>query len=651
MGQTLFKTCFFLLLFITSGAGVSQVRSDVAPGGVKGATQWLIADTLEGKSKLISQLRGKPSLSPHNPRSFGWLNYYPALLLNEANSLSANLGKEDLHKATFFTVYQANATGKEHLIWALEKEKKTSLVLTTERMADLENYHYMNFTDVAPAKPKIAIYSQSKPKDTIGVTNQTWNIGQLPTSVQLPVSAFNGLLPEIIVFNRILDREERLKVASYLALKYGITLSETSATYLNSQGETIWNGESSPMYHHNIAGIGRDDASAWLQKVASSSNAPHFLCISTPAALQNNHFLLWGDNDQPLSPAPKRPGMPALLQRHWLLAPYGNQSIWDTKIVLNTKSLYTSTPQNPVFWMVIDSSGTGEFSPLTTHYHKMRMLDPDGFAHFEVALKTNTSSKSIFSFMVGGELLLTTAVVPPTCAKPESGQFQVKVVGGLPPYHLRILNKTTGQSTDRYLQDNRLAELLTGLTAGNYELKVTDANQQVYLDSLWFQPTDAPLPVSLATTYELPTNNAVQLNAAKNMPADVAYHWQGPNNFESRAPDVALPQSGNYTLTTTLRGCSYTHQIQVNGPLLSLFSAVEVYPNPSNGKFTIKMMLHQPAEVRISVYNTEGKFMFSKTVSGADRYIVNEQLVSSGLYHVVLQSGNAISTNKLLISP
>ncbi|HAK78351.1 MAG TPA: hypothetical protein DCM71_15920 [Runella sp.] len=651
MGQTLLKTCFFLLLFATSRVGVSQIRSHAAPGGVKGATQWLIADTLAGESRLISQLRGKPSLSPQNPRSIGWLNHYPALLLNETNSLSANLGREELHKATFFTVYQAKPTDKEHLIWFLEKEKKISLVLTTERVADLENYRYMNFTDVAPTKPKIAIYSQSKPKDTVAVANQTWNIGQLPTSVQLPVSVFNGLLPEIIVFNRTLDREERLKVASYLALKYGITLSETSATYLNSRGEIIWNGEQSPTYHHNIAGIGRDDASAWLQKIASSSNAPHFLSISTPAALPNNHFLLWGDNDQPLSPAPNRPGIPALLRRHWQLAAFGKQPIWDTKIVLDTKSLYTPIPQNPVFWMVIDSSGTGEFSPLTTHYHKMRTLDAQGFAHFEVVLKTNTAQKNTFSFMVAGELLLATAVGAPTCAKPESGRFQVKVVGGLPPYHLRVLNKTTGQSTSRYLQDNRLTELLTGLTAGKYELKVTDARQQVYLDSLWLQPTDAPLPVALATAYELPTSKPLPLNAAKNMPADVAYHWQGPNGFESSSPEVALSQSGNYTLTTTLQGCSYTHEIQVNSPLVSLFSAVEVYPNPSNGRFTIKMMLHHPADVRVSVYNTEGKFMFSKTVSGADRYIINEQLASSGLYHVVLQSENAVSTNKLLISP
>lgn len=649
MSSPLSKTGFVLAFCFSTLVGISQIRTDGAPGGVKGATQWLIADTLAGKSILSSRIPGKPSPSIPNPRSFGWINYHPSLIMNGPNSFSVNLGKEDMNKATFFTVYQAGNTGKDQLIWTVEKNRKTSLVFTTDRVADLEDYRYMNFTDLAPATPKINIYGQLKSKDSLEVTQQTWNIGKIPDTPLLPVSIFSGLMPEIIAFNRVLDREERLKVASYLALKYGITLTEPGATYLNSRGESIWNGEEMPTYHHNIAGIGRDDASGWLQKLAGSSNSPQLLSVSVAAEPENNQFLLWGDNDQPLSPAAKLPGMPELLKRKWLFTPYGNNPVWETEIVLDTKQVYAAISAKPVYWMVIDSTGTGDFSSPGIQYLKMDRLDEQGFAHFKVSLKKNRAGKSIFTFMAARDLLPVTKVLAPNCAKPESGQFQVKILGGQAPFELNIVNKTTGRTTNHQIQDSRTEKELTGLTAGKYLLQVTDARQQVYADSFWVQPTDAPNSPALSDAYELSAGKSIQVNAAENMPTGITYYWQGPDNFEARSPVIELSQAGIYTLTTTQNGCSYIREIQVNGPQISVFHSEMVYPNPSVGIFNVKIMLNKSAAVNLAVYSEEGKLILSKKAAGADHYMFSEQLTATGLYYIVLQSGNSIATHKLLI--
>ncbi len=648
LSPAVIKTCLILAFCSCTLAGIAQLRTGGAPGGVKGATQWFVADTLNGECVLNSRIPGKRSLTAQNPRSFGWLNHHPSLILNGKNTLSANLGKEALHRATFFTVYQAGNTGKDQLIWTIHKNKKTSLVLTTNRLADLDDYQYMNFTDLAPAMPKINIYGQSKPKDSLEVTEQTWNIGKIPASPQLPVSVFSGLIPEMIAFDRVLNREERLKVASYLALKYGITLTEPGASYVNSQGETIWIGEATPVYHHNIAGIGRDDASDWLQKIAGSSNYPNLLSVSVAAEPANNHFLLWGDNDLPLAPASKLPGMPSLLKRSWLLTTSGSNPVWDTEIVLDTKQIYAAVPAKPVYWLVIDSTGLGHFAAPNIQYLKMDKLDAQGFAHFKVSWKKNKAGKNIFSFMVAQDLLLATNVVDPTCDKPESGQFQVKILGGQAPYDLNILNKTTGRTVNSQIQDNRLAEQVNGLTAGKYLLKVTDARQQVYVDSFWVNPVDAPQSM-LADVYDLSVGKVIQVNASEKMPAGTAYHWQGPDNFESMSPAIELNQAGIYTLTTTLNGCRSTREIRVNAPTVNLFSSGEVYPNPSNGMFNLKIRLRKTASVNLSIYSAEGKLILSKKASGADHYVFSEQLTASGLYYLVLQSGNSITTHKLLI--
>jgi hypothetical protein len=649
MSSSLFKICFVLAFCFSTLDGTSQIRTSGAPGGVKGATQWLVADTLGGKSILSSQIPSKPSLSPPNPRSFGWINHRPSLIMNGTNNLSINLGKEEMNRATFFTVYHTGNTSRDQLIWTVDKNKKTDLVLTTDRVADLEDYRYMNFTDLTPTMPKINIYGQSKSKDSLEITEQTWNIGKIPTSPQLPVSNFSGLIPEIIAFNRVLDREERLRVASYLALKYGITLTEPGGTYLNSRGETIWNGEAAPIYHHNIAGIGRDDASAWLQKIAGSSNYPNLLSLSVVAEPENDHFLLWGDNDLPLSLATKLPGMPALLKREWLITPYGSNPVWETEIVLDTKQVYATIPAKPVYWMLIDSTGTGDFSSAGIQYIKMDKLDEQGFAHFKVSWEKNKAGKSIFTFMVAQDLLLATNVIAPNCTKPESGQLQVKILGGQSPFFLTVTNKSTGRVSNRQIQDNRSTEELKGLSAGKYLLEVTDARQQVYADSFWVNPVEAPNPSALSDAYELLAGKSIQVNASENMLPGITYHWQGPDNFESSSPAIELSQAGVYTLTTTQNGCSYTREIQVNGLESSVFHSEMVYPNPSTGMFNVKIMLNKPAAVNLAVYSEEGRLILSKKASGADHYMFREQLTTNGLYYIVLQSGNSVTTHKLLI--
>lgn len=627
MNSASIKAFFVVVFWWGAFTTFSQNQLTPAPGGVAGAIRWWMAD------------------SNHAER----LNYHPARRLTPSNGLFLPLGNERLPSATFFTVYQTKERQKDQLIWSIEKNKKTSLVLTTERVADLEAIRYMNFTDLAPAMPKINIYGQLKSVDSSEVAEQTWNIGNLPTSPELPVSVFNGLVPELIAFNRVLDREERLKVASYLALKYGITLTESSGKYVNSLGKTLWNGEESPIFHHNIAGIGRDDASGWSQRIASSSHFPHLLTISAASSLNNHQYLLWGDNDQALVFAPKTMGMPTFLKRKGLVSSFG-KNVWETEVVWDTKQVFAAIPPNPVFWLAVDTTGTGEFAPLATCFFKMKNLDKQGLAYFNTIWSMNKAQKNHFSFVVAQDLLVTTKVTTPSCSQPDLGQFEVRILGGQPPYSLTIFNKSTGFAAQRQQPEKLSTAQFGGLSAGHYILNVTDALQQMYVDSFWVNPTEAPLPLGLSDTYSLVEGAApVRVNAAENMPAGITYRWRSPDKTESQLPEIELNQQGVYTLITTQNGCSSTREIQVNGPQLSVFHSEIVYPNPSNGKFSIKVRLHQLAPVHVSIFSAEGKQVLTDEAFGADHYLFSEQLTTHGLYLIVLQSGRSVTTHKLFI--
>lgn len=126
---------------------------------------------------------------------------------------------------------------------------------------------------------------------------------------------WDGRIPEAMTYSRNLSQGEMERVYSYLAVKYGITMrlstvagSTASGNYRNAAGELIWNYTGNSNYHYDVAGIGRDDASALEQKQSNSVNSDNLITIglggiaATNAENINNFdanqsFLLWGNNN------------------------------------------------------------------------------------------------------------------------------------------------------------------------------------------------------------------------------------------------------------------------------------------------------------------------------------------------------------------
>ena len=85
-------------------------------------------------------------------------------------------------------------------------------------------------------------------------------------------NSFTGKLAEVVVYQSKLSNADVQKVSSYLALKYGITLDQTSPLdYLASDGSTIWRASDNTGYTTDIFGIGRDDASGLNKKYPNRS--------------------------------------------------------------------------------------------------------------------------------------------------------------------------------------------------------------------------------------------------------------------------------------------------------------------------------------------------------------------------------------------
>ncbi|NRR22890.1 S-layer homology domain-containing protein [Brevibacillus sp. MS2.2] len=124
-------------------------------------------------------------------------------------------------------------------------------------------------------------------------------------------SRFYGKMSETILYNRKLTDEDRNKVNSYLALKYGLTLKDDNNApidYVASDGSTMWAASNNTGYANRITGIGRDEVGALYQKQSKSQvdGANVTLAIgnaieetnaqNTKTIAQDKSFFVFSDN-------------------------------------------------------------------------------------------------------------------------------------------------------------------------------------------------------------------------------------------------------------------------------------------------------------------------------------------------------------------
>jgi uncharacterized repeat protein (TIGR01451 family) len=148
--------------------------------------------------------------------------------------------------------------------------------------------------------------------------------------------SWDGDIAEVIVYQSTLTPAQYQQIESYLAIKYGITLDQTTLTdYLASDGTTkVWDAHANTTYNNDIAGIGRDDASELDQRKSRSINGNDPLLVDNSAAFgADKSFLVWGNNNGAVSlTAAYNGGSNNRLVRVWKVAETG--TVGTVKVIL-----------------------------------------------------------------------------------------------------------------------------------------------------------------------------------------------------------------------------------------------------------------------------------------------------------------------------
>ena len=314
------------------------------------------------------------------------LNFNPAFRFN-GTTLSIPPIEVTAEANSVIIVYQADTAMREEMpLWSFQADSTHTLALTTQRIVSSNSTILYNEENsrCAIVNSLTQLWRRRRMADTlhcsgwVGITDS---------------SEFTGMVAELVVLpcGEEFSDTALYQWCSYLAVKYGVTLQETS--YLSSDGTVIWPLDSLGQFSGSVIGIGRDDRFGLYQR--QSRTADGLLTIALDSITANNtlhgseladrEFLMVGSSEAAFSTSSE-----LYLEDDQTLNRYGDGV---TKVTGNgVRSRSTVLKMDASKWadslhryaLLVDRSGSGEY-----RYSNLEIFTPSGI---DTASKTLTFS-------------------------------------------------------------------------------------------------------------------------------------------------------------------------------------------------------------------------------------------------------------------
>ena len=397
---------------------------------------------------------------------------------------------------------------------------------------------------------------------------------------------------EFIIFDKKLSDVEICKVESYLASKYGLTVSDndggTGGDYVSTGGTTYWDASASSAYHNDVIVIGKDNSTLLNQKQSKSKDDSLKIFISTLAADNSSNsgtisndeaFIAIGHNGgkQHASDAvssEKPSGITSRIEREWKI----------------TNTNFTNAFSIEVEW---DISSSVDLSDLRL------LVDDDG--DFSNASSYGTADGLTFSFgsiIIGG---IGTGIIG-------SGQSKFVTIGSMDAGTTLPVQLVSFEA--EVLNEWNLLTWETASEINNDHFILEKSNDGVNWDEL------------------------TRVEGAGNSATSIGYSYLDKQGCTSGC---------YYRLTQVdFDGVSETFKlITVNFDYPQDIFKLEVFPNPTFDVANLNLVVPNDGIVSLQVYNNKSEVVYSAKVAaikGGNEFNINMLSFNSGIYYFVIQT-------------
>lgn len=135
------------------------------------------------------------------------------------------------------------------------------------------------------------------------------------------------------------------------------------------------------------------------------------------------------------------------------------------------------------------------------------------------------------------------------------------------------------------------------------------------------------------------------------------YQWYVNNSAIAGATDriFEIANPGIYQVTVSDENCQFRSKATVVTSLMNkeLGGTITIYPNPSSGEFTLKMINAYTGKVELMIYDLLGNNIFSENYTKKTESFQKQlslQTLPNGIYNIILDTDTERKIEKLLIS-
>jgi gliding motility-associated-like protein len=459
--------------------------------------------------------------------------------------------------------------------------------------------------------------------DKIVIGNE--NLINLPAQIDMA---------ELAIYAVTLSASERNKIESYLAIKYGFTLDQAAVNgndYTSSNGSVTWNRAANSGYANDITGIGRDDATALLQKQSKSINATSLVTLYNGAYAAGNFpilnsdnsngftidasFLLIGDNGLPATAGPCfYNGKAQRMQRIWKASRLGT---------VGTVTIAIDQAAVPVTIRNIIVSDDPTFPAATTAIYPLATANGKLFASLTL------NQNDYFSF-VTDTITVTLTPTQPICSNPNSGSVSTTVTGGIGTYGYT------------WAPGGQVTSGISNVPGGAYAVTITQGACQA----------SYPITLSAPGAPAAPSVNAVSICSGNTATLDIlapnaayTYNW-----FSTASGGTALATGTSYT-TPALTGNTTYYAEATNGTCVSTRTAVTVTITTVADPVVNSVTICSGATATLTVQNPVAGQTYNwfttatgGTATGTGTSFTSPPLTSPTTYYAEASIGTCINT-------
>lgn len=626
---------------------------------------WIEAQQTQGKlilkEHITSQvLAEKPWYASRE------MNHNPSFPIDESlPPIEFHLPQDVAEQYSIFVVYKTEHQQHEQNLWTLSKEKiqLPLIVATNQRLADYTGGQFRTYPErITSQRVKIHYYQHYKkleaPTGEVGdSTIYTLNLGKRTEG--LPPLNFKGDISEVIIYNRVLSAVEMQQIASYLAIKYGVSLHQMAfKNYYDRKGDIIWDYKKHEAYNQNITAVGKTNQGNLRQLKSTNSNDEQVIAMELQSAdgqeLPDDFFVFWSDNGKALKVAKQREGQPKGIARVWRMDTPNKVKALNMTSQLSaispSKSSQSSQETPDYYWLVMNTEDT--FSPEGTQYFRLGEVESADNVTVDNILSPSVSSAEgqYFTIWQAPEMFGHLDLVAGRCKDNQDGKVRFNMIGGVAPFQIQVKNLDRPSVSWQWKATSHRDEKPLHLPSGKYAYSITDAENHQYKGEVYISDEDAPLP-DLNQEYLIKT--PILLNPSRALPQEhYRYEWYQDGVLVSENPTYLLHQSGNYELR--LRNASECQSVTAFKAFTTDVDSIEpkivVYPNPSkDGYFSVAASFPKAVSGSLQIYSNEGKLITQQAYHNETQWLYEGSLSVSGVYYIKIQSSLGTETKKLII--